>query len=143
MRTCITRGWGPPTLLPSTPKTFKARGGTGVRKRGTLTAANPSPPIAPLLSRANFCARCTVGVFLGGGKQGKMCPALTQGEEEEEGKEERNGVPITRWALPRLHPGPCTRARARSSRAPATLSREPPGQPGAAHTPAGAPRHKL
>lgn len=74
MRTCITRGWGPPTLLPSTPKTFKARGGTG-----TLTAANPSPPIVPLLFRANFCARCTVGVFLGGDKQGRMCPALTQG----------------------------------------------------------------
>ena len=48
-------------------------------------------------------------------------------------------MPNTRWALPLPHPGPCTRARARLSRAPATLSREPPGQPGRSpHTRGGA-----
>lgn len=100
MRTSISRGPGPPTLPPSSPNAFEHRGGRGVQKRGGPNSCHPSPLIAPFLSTVNFCARRTAQnrprCASGGGARGKeINPALTLGEEEEEGKEGR-GRRITR-----------------------------------------------
>lgn len=71
-----------------------------MQKRGGPNSCHPSPLIAPFLSTVNFCARRTAQnrprCASGGGARGKeINPALTLGEEEEEGKEGR-GRRITR-----------------------------------------------
>lgn len=141
MRTSIARGPGPPTLPPSSPNAFEHRGGRGVQKRGAPNSCQPSPLIAPFLSTVNFCVSCTAQNLprcaSGGGVRGKeINPALTLGEEEEEGKEGRRRR-ITLGPFLRSHPeraGPARPALWRPSPERRRASR------GAAHTPAGAPR---
>ncbi|XP_045357875.1 nascent polypeptide-associated complex subunit alpha, muscle-specific form-like [Leopardus geoffroyi] len=121
----------------------------GCKRGGGANSCHPSPPIALFLSTVNICARCTAqnllrcasggGVRGGGGGEGRRGTLLPpMGGKGREGKGSKGAQDYPR-ALPRSHPeragperpalGPPFPGRRRASR-------------GAAHTPAGAPRHE-